>query len=169
MSATPYRSLVGYGRLAVVTHHVPGGTMSRDQIAAHLAFAAEHFAADDPYERAHAFSCAGRAYESLALHQDDEMLRTACQQAALRYEMQAARVRFDYGIPTTRPKTEAELLGIRFCESCRRPWQIPPGKGSCPDCPVLLFGPTPTTAAEVGKYPAPTLVDVTKWSDHSDE
>lgn len=137
--------------------------MTRAQIDEHLDFAEQHFTSDDPYEQAYAYTCACLAYDALAVYQDDLALRMACHQAALMYETRAARVRFENGIPTTKPMTEVEMLGPMSCEHCGAPWQIPASHQRCPQCPQLLFGPTPTSLADVANYPEPTVVDVTNW------
>lgn len=78
----------------------------------------------------------------------------ACSYAAILDRADAARVRFRYRIPTLHPSSVAELAGLNdnHCEDCGRPWLLDPA-GTCPACPALLYGITPSNAAEAATYP----------------
>lgn len=149
----------------MTSHHAPpAGTMSREQISENLAYAEGLFADPDPYRRQHGYETARRAYEALAYHQEDPMLAMACRQAAARYHARGAFVRFEHGIPTIFPRTEAAALGLEgCCQACGRPWSLRI-EGACPQCPRLTFGPTPTSREDAAHYPSPTAVDPSRWS-----
>ena len=146
---------------------VPAGTMNPEQITENLDFAEPLFKSGDPYARQHGFDTAAHAYRALALYQEDVTLRMACLQAGAQYRLQAARVRFKHGIPTIFPRTEAELLGLGRCDACGRPWQVW-ASDACPECPRLLFGPTPSSREEAGTYPEPSPVTPANWVSRVD-
>lgn len=105
----------------------------------------------DPYTRAAGFKHRALLWGQLAVQTKDPTYAAACTLAGLTDQVSAARIRFEHGIPTILPKTEAELLGLRTCDWCGRPWQAD-ATGACPKCPRLLFGPTPGDREEAQEW-----------------
>lgn len=119
-----------------------GPRLSWAQLIERLDDAEAHLDDPDPYARAAAFASRARLHEQLYAQTTDPVYAAACARAAVCDDITAARIRYEHGIPTIMPRTEAELLGLRRCEFCGRPWQIS-DLGACPRCPRLRFGPTP--------------------------
>jgi hypothetical protein len=145
----------------------PAGTMSRELIEETLTRAEPRFRSEDPYEQATAYTLAARAYTNLALHLVDTTLAMACRQAGAQYETLAARVRWANRIPTPFPRTELARLGLDDlrCPHCGHVAQVyvdEAPKQRCPDCPVLLFGVTPTSQEEAATLPPGEPVSVTR-------
>jgi hypothetical protein len=136
------------------------GLMPMDQLQGYLTAAEEQFTSADPYTRQHAYDTAARLHTELARHTDDPTWAKAATMAGQMYAVFAARIRFEHHIPTPFPKAEAEHLHLGRCEQCGRPWQESPA-GSCPDCPLLLHGPTPGNRDEAQRLPAGVPVDLT--------
>jgi hypothetical protein len=74
------------------------------------------------------------------------------------YAVLASQTRFEHGIPTLYPKTEATNLHLGRCSHCGRPWQSGLD-GACEHCPRLLFGATPQDAAQAKHLPGGEPVD----------
>ncbi|GAB3167486.1 hypothetical protein GCM10027258_92900 [Amycolatopsis stemonae] len=109
---------------------------------------------EDPFLRQAGYSSASRLYDELATHTDDPTWKHAARLAAGMLSVFAARTRWEHGIPTLHPQTEAHLLGLGVCESCGRPWQSESTEESCDRCPRLLFGPSPQSLEESARLGA---------------
>jgi hypothetical protein len=120
-----------------------------------------HLRDPDPYRRQAAHDARAMVYDGLAAQTSDSVYHAACIRAAICDRTSAARIRWQHGIPTLYPRTEAHLLGFGQCPECGRPWQLSTA-GACPHCPTLQHGPTPTSAAAAAELPA-TSVDITTW------
>lgn len=86
-----------------------------------------------------------------------DVYAVACHYAAILDQTDAARVRYAYSIPTLHPGALASRLdldghAVRRCRHCGRPWQLDTD-GACEKCPRLLWGISPQSAADIGKYP----------------
>jgi hypothetical protein len=115
------------------------GVLPIDELDDHLATAESMYRSDDPYKRAAGYTHAARLYTELAQHAADPTWTMAAIMAGQMYDVLAARTRFENGIPTLRPKTEAANLYLGNCHQCGRPWQGN-SNGACEHCPRLLFG-----------------------------
>lgn len=147
----------------------PDPAGKRARIEATLNDAEKGFKSEDPYTKAHAYEVAGSMYAELATTITDATLSNACLQAGERYKSLAARVRFLNHIPTLLPKAEAEMLGLLGrCHTCKRPISVDPG-GACPDCPHLMWGPTPRTEEEATLMPRPSAVNPANWAPEIQE
>lgn len=113
---------------------------------------------DDPYVRAAAYASRASVYGALHVQTRSPVYAAACARASVLDEQTAARIRFEHDIPTLYPGTSAEAVGLRRCQHCGRPWQDN-AAGACEHCPRLLFGPTPRTRAEAGKFPPGEVVN----------
>jgi hypothetical protein len=83
-----------------------------------------------------------------------DLYAVACHYAAILDQEAAARVRFEHRIGTLTPRGQAGHLRLRVCGSCGRPWQAST-EGACPACPAVLFGASPSSAAQAAKLPPP--------------
>jgi hypothetical protein len=81
----------------------------------------------------------------------------ACHYAAILDQEAAAAVRYEHRIPTLFPKSEASKLHLRACAACARPWQRST-EGTCPKCPRITFGTSPSSAAQARQFPEPEPV-----------
>ena len=116
----------------------------------------------DPYAAAHAMTARGNAADELArvlaaaaregrtvtLGADAlEVLALAARRAGALDEMDAARHRIEWGVPTITPGAEVAKLRLIRCEACGQYWR-PDNRGYCTQCPRLWHGPTPRDRAE---------------------
>jgi hypothetical protein len=125
---------------------------------------------DDPHARQRGYANAASLYGELARHTDDPTWAKAAMMAGQMCGVLASQVRFEHGIPTPDPKTEAHNLHLGSCAHCGRPWQ---GSldGACEYCPRLLFGATPETRDQAERLPVgrPTdLADLHAPPSHDD-
>lgn len=134
-----------------------GYVLSWDRLIEHLDDAEARLDDPDPYARAAAFRARARLYHQLYAQTTDAVYGAACARASVCDDISAARIRFEHGIATITPRTEAELVGLRACPDCGRPWQRSV-EGACPRCPRLLFGATPTSRQEAESLPPGTPV-----------
>lgn len=125
-----------------------------DRLIEHLDTAEADLDHPDPYARAAAHDARARLHIQLYAQTTHPVYAAACARASVCDDISAARVRFAHGIPTIKPRSEAELVGLRRCAWCARPWQADP-TGACEHCPRLLFGPTPTSRADAERMPPP--------------
>jgi len=137
----------------------PRPQVPRADLERYLTEAEGLFASGDPYERQRGYSSAGRLYGELSLHTDDPTWKMAAKLASEMYAVLAARVRWEHGIPTILPKTEAGYLYLGACEHCGRPWQGDLD-GACEHCPRLLYGPTPESREQARELPVGKPVDL---------
>ncbi|NUT53491.1 MAG: hypothetical protein HOV94_40320 [Saccharothrix sp.] len=123
---------------------------SRAELERLLDQAEQSFRSEDPYRQQAAYGLAAQVYEELAGHTDDATWGQAARMAGQRMAIEAARIRWQHGIPTILPGAEAALLGFGMCVECGRPWQAGT-EGACPRCPRLRHGPTPRAAGEASR------------------
>ena len=144
------------------TSRVDFGVLSWERLVELVDDAEAHLDDPDPYVRATAYTARARLYAQLASQTTNSVYSAACLRAGLCDDITAARIRFEHAIPTLMPRTEADLLGLRTCSWCGRPWQADPA-GACEHCPRLRFGPAPHDRAEAKRLPPPTPVDPAEW------
>lgn len=87
----------------------------------------------------------------------------ACHYAAILDQDHAARIRFANRIPTLHPGSVLAHLNLEAasCQRCGRPWRTPNTveehnrqlADSCPECPALLFGISPSSTEQAATYP----------------
>lgn len=130
-----------------------------DELQRHLDEAESLFTSDDPYARQRGYTNASRLYGELARHTDDPMWAMAAMMAGQMYGVLASQTRFEHGIPTVFPKTEAQNLHLGRCQHCGRPWQ---GylDGACERCPRLMFGATPDDREHARRFHDARPVDL---------
>jgi len=117
----------------------------------------------DPCVRARAYELRATAYNDLAEHAEsttgDKITADGLRHAAHGDRTSAALIRYKHAIPTPLPRADLHRLPVHSCASCGRPWQRSP-HGKCPQCPRLMYGPTPNTIEQARDYPSGIEIDL---------
>ena len=135
--------------------------LTREQLEEYLNQAERAYGQDgDPWLQQAGYANASSLYADLALHTDDPTWRHTAKLASELLAIFAARIRWEHGIPTIHPQTEAYRLGLGYCRHCGRAWNAADTTAPCESCPQLLYGPTPSSAKDAERFGPGEPVDL---------